>query len=135
MKKNEQLLYTIGEILPQYVEEAADGRVPQKTQRTRAPYGRFRALGVLAAMLVVAVMMFALGLSVSAAEPDPENEEYQIGTMLMDIPEMITCEDYDAMYAKVEAGLATATEIPEPCSNRCLPAHADAPRVFCPRNC
>ena len=113
MKKNEQLLYTIGEILPQYVEEAADGRVPQKTQRHRAPYGRFRAFGVLAAMLVVAAMMFALGMSVSAAEPDPENEEYWVGTMLMDIPEIILAEDFEALLAEVQAGVAADTNLTE----------------------
>ena len=141
MKKNEQLFRAIGKISPTYIEMAADGKVPAKQTRAYAPYGRFRALGVLAAMLVVAVMMFALGMSVSAAEPDPENEEYQIGTMLMDIPEVITCEDYDAMYAKVEAGLATATEIPESTRKHWLlrfdafwaeqdPAHYSKPHVI-----
>ena len=99
MKKNEQLFRAIGKISPTYIEMAADGKVPGKKTRASAPWGRFRALGVIAAMITLAAMMFALGLSVSATEPDPAMEEYGAGSMLMDIPEMLTQDDYQAMFA------------------------------------
>ncbi|MBQ8718305.1 MAG: hypothetical protein IJY66_03475 [Clostridia bacterium] len=113
MKRNEQLLRELSGISPLYIKEAQPGRVPAKKTMTYAPYGRFRALGVLAAMVVVAAMMFALGFSVSAAEPDPANEEYQIGTMLMDIPEVLTQDDFEWMVERVEAGVAAESEIDE----------------------
>ena len=113
MKKNEQLLHTIGEISPAYIEEAADGKVPGKKTRAGAPWGRFRALGVIAAMITLAVMMFALGFSVSATEPDPEMEEYATGTMLMDIPEMILAEDFEPLLAQVQAGVKADTRLIE----------------------
>ena len=113
MKKNEQLLHVIGEISPTYIEEAADGRRPGKRERRRAARISLRPFGLIAAMISLSVIMFALGFSVSATEPDPELEEYATGTLLMDIPEIITDKDYQDMYARIEAGLAEATEFPE----------------------
>jgi hypothetical protein len=113
MKKNEQLFRAIGKISPTYIEMAADGKVPGKKTRASAPWGRFRALGVIAAMITLAVMMFALGLSVSATEPDPAMEEYGAGSMLMDIPEMLTQNDFEWMVERVEAGVAAESEIDE----------------------
>jgi hypothetical protein len=113
MKKNEQLFRAIGKISPTYIEMAADGKVPGKKTRASAPWGRFRALGVIAAMIVLAAMMFALGLSVSATEPDPEMEEYGAGSMLMDIPEMILAEDFEPLLAQVQAGVRADTRLIE----------------------
>ena len=113
MKRNEQLLRELSGISPLYIKEAQPGRVPAKKTMTYAPYGRFRALGVLAAMLVVAAMMFALGLSVSATESDPAMEEYGAGSMLMDIPEMLTQDDFEWMVERMEAGVAAESEIDE----------------------
>ena len=113
MKKNEQLFRAIGKISPTYIEMAADGKVPCKKVRTSAPWGRFRALGVIAAMITLAAMMFVLGLSVSASEPDPAMEEYGAGSMLMDIPEVLTQDDFAWMVERIEARVAEETDVDE----------------------
>ena len=113
MKKNEQLLHVIGEISPTYIDEAADGRVPAKGDRRRAARISLRPFGLIAAMLSLSVIMFALGFSVSATEPDPAMEEYGAGSMLMDIPEMILAEDFEPLLAQVQAGVRADTRLIE----------------------
>ena len=113
MKKNEQLLREFGRISPTYIQEAQPGRVPGK-RTAQLIYIRKRSfVAAVAAMLAVSMMMFGFGFSVSAATNDPEREEYQVGSMLMDIPEILTQQDFEAILAEVKAGIEADTTLPE----------------------
>ncbi len=107
MKKNEQLLRTLGEIYPAYIKEAAPGNVPQK-QHGQAIYIRKRSLiALIAAMLAFSVMMFSLGFSASAMTYDPSEQQsnYQMGTLLTDVPTMLLPQDYQALFSNLEKNL------------------------------
>ncbi|MBQ8718303.1 MAG: hypothetical protein IJY66_03465 [Clostridia bacterium] len=110
MKKNEQLFRAIGKISPTYIEMAADGKVPGKKTRASAPWGRFRALGVIAAMITLSILMFTFGFSVSALSSDQVHKEYQTGTLLTEIPRVMLAEDFEKLSATMEYNLTTVPD-------------------------
>ena len=115
MKKNEQLLREFGRISPTYIQEAQPGRVPEKHSAPMLYIKKRTLAAMVAAVVAISMMMFGFGFSVSAMTEDESGDSHGVpeGTLLLDIPEIITREDYDEMYARIEAGLAKATEIPE----------------------
>ena len=115
MKKNEQLLREFGRISPTYIQEAQPGRVPEKHSAPTLYIKKRTLAAMVAAVVAISMMMFGFGFSVSAMTEDESGDSHGVpeGTLLLDIPEIITREDYDEMYARIEAGLAKATEIPE----------------------
>ncbi len=115
MKKNEQLFDALDGISPVYIKEAAPANVSQRTKvrREREHVSRRTLVGMIAALVAVSMMMFALGFSASALTENEEEGQPREGTLLMDVPEMLTYNDMQWMVMLIEDGLATHTEIDE----------------------
>lgn len=115
MKKREQLFDAMDGISLQFIKEAAPASTPRKAKKRTEREGISRRawIGMLAAMVAISMMMFALGFSASAITADQGEDEAPTGTLMMDIPEILTYNDMQWIVMLVEDGLATHTEIDE----------------------
>ncbi|MBQ7337857.1 MAG: hypothetical protein IJW40_05295 [Clostridia bacterium] len=104
--KSERLMNLLGGISPYYIKESAPGNVPSKEKNVSF---KRRMIPMIAAMVAVSMMMFALGFTASALAYDQKEVPYQTGTLLTDIPAIMTAEDYDSLCATMMQNLADVT--------------------------
>ncbi len=124
MKKSERMMDVLGGVSSKYIREAAPGRTlgnkeRRKKDRVGAPLGARRLAALIAAMIAIAAMSFAMGVSVSAHDVDDMRKEYQTGTLLTDIPVMMMVQDYEELKATMAYNLADV-ENGDSIYDRCL---------------
>lgn len=111
MKKSERMMDILGGVSSEYIVEAAEGLVKKEKRHSLSSQGGSytsvrRLTALIAAMVAIAVMSFALGLSVSAQSVEEPGKEYQTGTLLTDLPVMMMAQDYEELCETMRYNLA-----------------------------
>ncbi len=108
MNKNERLLELLGDISPVYLAEAE--RCDPELRKHR-PFPIRKMVSLIAAMVAIAMLSFALGINASALAPSEEQPKYKTGSILTDIPVILAAEDYEAMQATIQKNIADKPEL------------------------
>ena len=99
--KGQRLLDILGNVSPQYIDEAAPGHIPHDYKRRILM--KKKVIMILAAVLLVAALSaIIIGTGASATPGD--------GRPISDIPRMLLPEDYERFVGKMEANLAGTHE-------------------------